>query len=152
MRSTALSPPPGQGLDGAYVKPKKNSKFNTGAASALIIAAVGAGGMMMWHEVAEARWTGQAAADMYTGPLKTTLAKAWGRKCAYHVLEDNDPTGFKSRKGIRAKAEARIKPLVIPKRNPDLSVCDYAIWIEINRRMRKQELTWRTAKRETRQG
>ena len=143
---------PGQGLDGAYVKPKKNAKCNTGAASALIIAAVGAGRMMMWHEVPDTRWTGQAAVDMYTGPLKKALAKAWGKKRNFHVLGDNDPAGFKSRKGIRAKAEAGIKPFVIPKRSPDLSVCDYAIWKEINRRMRKQELTWRRTKRETRKG
>ena len=87
---------------------------------------------------------------MYTGPLKAALAKAWGKKRMFHVLEDNDPTGFKSRKGIRAKAEAGIKPFVIPKRSPDLSVCDYAIWKEINRRMRKQELTWRATRRESR--
>ena len=141
---------PGQGLDGAYVKPQKNAKCNTGAPSSLVIAAVGAGRMLMWHEVPCGRWHGQAAADMYEGPLQKSLTKAWGKKRHINVLEDNDPTGFKSGKGVRAKADAHIKPFVIPKRSPDLSVCDYAIWKEINKRMRKQELTWRKSKRESR--
>lgn len=140
----------GQGLDEAYVKPQKNVKCNTGAPNALIIAAVGAGRMLMWHEVPGARWHGQAAADMYSGPLQKSLTKAWGKKRHFNVLEDNDPTGFKSGKGVRAKAEVHIKPFAIPKRSPDLSVCDYAIWKEINTRMRKQELTWRKSRRETR--
>ena len=142
---------PGQGLDGAYVKAKKTSKTNTGAKSSLIIAAVGAGRMMMWHAVPHSRWNGQAAADTYTGPLQKVLSKTWGKKRHYHVLEDNDPAGFKSRKGVDAKREARIKPFCIPKRSPDLSVCDYAIWKEVNKRMRKQELSWRKGKRETKE-
>lgn len=140
---------PGQGLDGAYVKPQKRVKYNTGAPSSLIVAAVGAGRMLMWHDVPRGRWHGQAAADMYKGPLHKSLIKAWGNKRHFNVLEDNDPTGFKSGKGIRAKAEARIKPFAIPRRSPDLSVCDYAIWKEVNTRMRKQELSWRKSKRES---
>lgn len=141
---------PGQGLDGAYVKPKKSAKVNTGAKSALIIAAVGAGRVMMWHDVPDGRWNGGAAASMYTKPLKTALLDTWGQKRKFTVLEDNDPTGFKSSKGARAKADAGIKAFIIPKRSPDLSVCDYAIWKEVNVRMRKHELKWPAGKRETR--
>ena len=141
---------PGQGLDGAYVKPKKNAKVNTGAQSSLIIAAVGAGRMMMWHDVPYGRWNEGAAASMHTKPLKTAFSNAWGQKRHFAVLEDNDPTGFKSGKGARAKKDAGIKPFAIPKRSRDLSVCNYAIWKEVNMRMRKQELKWPAAKRETR--
>ena len=47
-------------------------------------------------------------------------------------LEDNDPTGFKSNKGKAAKVSARIEPFEISRRSPDLSLCDYALWQEIN--------------------
>ena len=46
---------------------------------------------------------------------------------AHLMLEDNDPTGFKSGLEETAKKAARIKAFVIPKRSPDLSVLDYAI-------------------------
>jgi len=141
---------PGQGLDGAYVKPKKNAKVNTGAQSSLIMAAVGAGRVMMWYDVPHGRWNGGAAATMYVKPLRDALIKSWGEKRQFVVLEDNDPTGFKSGKGLRAKKQAGIKAFVIPRRSPDLSVCDYAIWKEVNSRMRRQELNWPKAKRESR--
>ena len=66
-------------------------------------------------------------------------------------MEDNDPTGFKSNKGKAAKAAARVQPFVIPPRSPDLSLCDYALWQEINRRMRRRESTWPKARKESRE-
>ena len=42
------------------------------------------------------------------------------------------------------------KPYLIPKRSPDLSVCDYAFWKEIKRKMRAQERSWPKNKRESR--
>ena len=38
----------------------------------------------------------------------------------------------------------------IPKRSPQLNVCDYALWTEINKRMRRQERRWPAGKKETR--
>ena len=38
----------------------------------------------------------------------------------------------------------------IPKRSPDLNVLDYAVWSNINKRMRQQEAKWPATKRETR--
>ena len=46
---------------------------------------------------------------------------------------------------------AHIEPFEISRRSPDLSLCDYALWQEINWRMRQQELTWPKTKREARQ-
>ena len=43
-----------------------------------------------------------------------------------------------------------IEVLAIPPRSPDLNPCDYALWSEVNRRMRKQELRWPAGRRETR--
>jgi len=142
---------PGKGLDGAYVKPSSKLAHNTGAASCLIMAGVGNGRVLMWHTVAKSRWSGQAAADMYAKPLSKALAKQWPAKRSWTVLEDNDPTGFKSKKGVEAKEAAGIEVFEIPRRSPDLNVCDYALWKEINKRMRRQELKWPKGKRESRQ-
>ena len=87
----------------------------------------------------------------YEGPLVTALSKAWpGRRC-WTVLEDNDPTGFKSNAGIAAKANAGITVFPIPERSPELNVSDYAVWNEVNKRMRNQEKAWPKGKRETRE-
>ena len=139
---------PGKGLDGAYVKPRKSLKRNTGAPSCLIMGGIGGGKCLMWHSVKQSRWSGNAAESMYTGPLVRGLKKHWPRMRKWCVLEDNDPSGFKSSKGIAAKASVGIEVLAIPPRSPDLNPCDYALWSEINRRMRKQELRWPAGRRE----
>ncbi|CAE8638477.1 unnamed protein product [Polarella glacialis] len=141
---------PGKGLCGGYVKPKKSLNFNTGAKSALVLGGVGGGRMLLWHTVSDGRWSGQAAANMYAGPLPRALNKKYPGKRKCFVLEDNDPTGFRSAKGIKAKADSKIEPFAIPKRSPDLSVIDYAIWSQVNRRLRKQEASWKKGKKETR--
>ena len=95
-------------------------------------------------------WSGQAAADMYSGPLKRALNAAYPNKRKHVALEDNDPTGFKSAKGALAKTGAKIDVLVIPKRSPYLNVLDYAVWKEVNRRLRNQEKSRPQGKKETR--
>ena len=95
------------------------------------------------------KWSGQAAADFYAGPLKKALVKAYPNKRKHLVLEDNDPTGYRSNKGIKAKDENRIAVFEIPPRSPDLSLLDYSIWKEVNRRLREQEKKWPAGKRET---
>ena len=143
---------PGKGLSRGYVKPSTRQKFNTGAKSTLVVAGVGAGRVSMWHYVPDGRWSGNAAANMYKGSLKRALDKTWPAKRKFNVLEDNDPTGFKSRKGIQAKVDSKIVPFAIPPRSPDLSLCDYALWKEVNKRMRLQEKSWAKGKTETREG
>ena len=105
----------------------------------------------MWYAVPRGRWSGQAAADMYEGALRPGLDAAWGRTRRFMILEDNDPTGFKSGKGHGAKRRAKVDVFPIPKRSPDLSVMDYAVWKDVNRRMRAQERSWPAKKRETRE-
>ena len=137
-------------LTGKYIKPSASLKFNTGAANAVITCAIGAGKVLMWH-VTPGRWNGSAAARMYSGPLKKALQKAWPNvRGARRVLEDNDPTGYKSNLGLKAKANNGIQTMDLPKRSPDLSPLDYSVWAEISRRMRRQEKTWPASKTETR--
>ena len=87
---------------------------------------------------------------MYEGPIFKALKRQYPRRTPWNVLEDNDPAGFKASKGVQAKAAVGIKVFPIPRRSPDLNICDYALWLEVNRRMRKQEANWSTARRETR--
>ena len=49
-----------------------------------------------------------------------------------------------------SQAERRIGVFTIPKRSPDLNVMDFAIWSEVERRMRKQERSWPIDRQETR--
>ena len=43
-------------------------------------------------------------------------------------------------------AQAHIRTFNIPKRSPDLNVCDYALWTAVNNRMRSQEEAWPASK------
>ena len=133
-----------------HVKPKASLKYNTGARNVYIACAIGAGRVLMWHEV-KGRWNGDAAAKMYAGPLKNSLQKAWPNvRGPWRVLEDNDPTGYKSSKGMAAKKASGIKTLDLPHRSPDLNPLDFSFWAQVNRRMRAQEKKWPTRKQESR--
>ena len=54
------------------------------------------------------------------------------------------------KKGQAAKRQCKIKVFAIPERSPDLNVCDYALWKQMNIRMRRQEKTWPRTKKESR--
>ena len=103
----------------------------------------------MWKQM-EGQWNGQAAADLYTGPIKKVLSRKYPTAKKFTILEDNDPSGFKSGKGEEAKRVAKIDVFKIPRHSPDLNVCDYALWKEVTKRMRAQEEKWPQSKRETR--
>ena len=139
----------GQGLDEGYVAIDKSLRYNPGVKAARIAACVGKGRVRVWHEVGK-KWNGRVAAETYSGPVAQALRRGWPGKRKFLMLEDNDPTGFKSRKGEAAKAKEKIEIFEIPKRSPDLNVCDYALWKAVSRKMRKQERSFPASKRETR--
>eukprot|EP00438_Fugacium_kawagutii_P004355 Skav207892 [mRNA] locus=scaffold664:848082:848486:+ [translate_table: standard] len=88
---------------------------------------------------------------MYSGPLKRCLAKEYPHvRGPWRVMEDNDPSGYKSSKGMAGKREAGIITLDLPKRSPDLNPLDFSLWAAINKKMRQQERGWPANKRETR--
>ena len=135
-----------------YVKPKnpKILKNSAGTKSVSVTCAISSEKVLMWH-VVPGRWNGAEAARMYSGPLKTALRRAFrGVKGSWRVLEDNDPTGYKSSKGLEAKAAHGIQTLDLPRRSPDLNPLDFAFWADLNRRMRAAERTWPVSRRETR--
>lgn len=133
-----------------YTKPAATLKHNTGAKSVTVTCAIGNGKVLMWH-VVDGRWNGEAAAKMYNGPLKRCLAKEYPHvRGPWRVMEDNDPSGYKSSKGMAGKREAGIITLDLPKRSPDLNPLDFSLWAAINRKMRQKERGWPANKRETR--
>ena len=139
----------GKGLALGHTKPVLKSKYNPGAPGVKVLAGVGNGQVLVW-EYLDGPWGGAAAAAAYRGPIKKALKRKFPGRKSFVVLEDNDPSGFKSSLGRAAKEESKIRILEIPKRSPCLNVCDYFLWSEVNRRMRQQEQKFPTAKRETR--
>ena len=72
---------------------------------------------------------------MYGGPILKALKKHRGEKPSYLIAEDNDPSGFKSSKGIAAKTLAKIKTIKWPRYSPDLMPLDFSLWTDISKRM-----------------
>ena len=63
-------------MHGAYVKPRKGEKFNTGARNILVVSAVGGGKVSMWNEVKDSRWNGSVAAKICPlGPFVSSRAR-----------------------------------------------------------------------------
>ena len=137
-------------LSDGYVKPKATLKQNTGCKSVMVACALGAGKVLMWH-VVQGQWNGKAAAAMYKGPLQRSLKRAYPEhKGAWRVLEDNDPSGYKSNLGKAAKVDSGITPMSLPTRSPDLNPLDFSFWAAVNRKMREDERGWPVSKRESR--
>ena len=118
-----------------------------------VTAAVIKGRVRVWHYI-DGPWNGDKAAAMYKGPLLRAMTRAYpeharARRRKWVVLEDNDPAGYKSSKALAAKTEVGIVTDDLPRRSPDLNVLDYALWHAINLRMRKQEASWPSDKKES---
>ena len=140
----------GKSLKSGHVKPSAKQHASLGAKGILKAGGVGGGQVLVWHTIHGA-WSGSQAAELYRDVVKPALRSRYPRTKQFCVLEDNDPTGNRSKKGLQAKQEAKLEVFRIPKRSPDLNVMDYAVWSEVERRMRVQEKKWRTPKSETRE-
>ena len=140
----------GQALMQGYYKPNTRLKYNTGAKGVHVLAGVGNGKVLLWEYV-QGRWNSDEAARIYSGPMKDALQNEYPHRKRFTVLEDNDPTGYRSRKGIQAKKDAKIDVFEIPRHSPELNSCDYWLWKQVNSKMREQEQRWPEGKREHRQ-
>ena len=70
------------------------------------------------------KWNGDAAAALFRGPvLKALKAKSPGKK-QFTIVEDNDPTGYTSKKAVAAKEDSKIT-------TPDLNPLDFFLWSEV---------------------
>lgn len=97
----------------------------------------------LWHYLPKT-WNGQVAADTYRGPIRKALVRHRGVKASYLVVEDNDPTGYKSNKAIEAKGHLGIRAMQFPKYSPDLNPLDFYLWDAVERRMRQAKTAPRT--------
>ena len=80
--------------------------------------------------------------------LGVALRRFWGKKRAYRVVEDGDPKGYQSNKGIAAKASEKIQPWKLPPRSPEWMPLDYSLWKEIENRMLADDSVTGTESRE----
>jgi len=139
----------GKSLRSGHVKPSAKLKLNTGAKGILKAGGVGGGRVLVWHTI-EGRWSGKTAERFYTDVVRPALKHKHPSKKSFCILEDNDPTGNTSGRGIAAKKAQKLSVFKIPVRSPDLNVLDYAVWSEVERRMRLQERSWKPSKTESR--
>ena len=83
-----------------------------------VAAAVIKGKIRMWSYV-ERKWSAQAAAHMYKNVLAKALKRAFPfRRRPFTIIEDNDPTGYKSGAGNKRKWKATSLPIVCRKEAP----------------------------------
>ena len=95
--------------------------------------------VVLWHYLPAENWNGQMATDLFNGPVINALRRSCGENDSYSLLEDNDPTGYKSNKAMEAKAALNIKPWKFPRYSPDLNPLDFFLWHEVERRMAERK-------------
>ena len=129
----------GEGLQPHYTKPcTKKHKLNTGPKLKIVCGLVNCR-VAVWHYLKGGTWNGAVAARVYRGPIRKALVRHRGEKRTYVVLEDNDPSGYKSNSAKQAKKDVSIVALAFPRYSPDLSPLDYFFWQEVEARMAKGE-------------
>ena len=139
----------GKSLRSGHVKPNPKLKLATGAKGFLKAGGVGNGKVLVWHTIT-GTWSGAVAADLYSHVITPALRKEHPGQTSFVILEDNDPTGNRSNAAKVAKSASKLRVLEIPKRSPDLNVMDYAVWAEVERKLREQERKWTSSKKESR--
>ena len=115
----------------------KKHKVSTGPKLHLCACIIG-GRVRVLHYLLK-RWCGKAAEDLYRNVIGPALRRHCGARRTYTILEDNDPTGYKSKRAIKAKAELGIDPIQFPTYSPDLNPLDFALWDEVERRMNRSK-------------
>ena len=114
-----------------FILPKKGRSL-LGIPSVDITAAVAQDRIIFWHEN-KGKWNGEAAARMYA-KLGKALRARYGDLPFFRVVEDGDPKGFQSRKGVQAKTEQKIRSWQLPPHSPGLMPLDFSLWDEIEGR------------------
>ena len=128
-----------EGVKPGFTKPNsRKNKVNPGA-KVNVCAAIINCRIKVWHYLPD-RWSGAAAVNLYKGPIVKALRKHRGNKPVYHIVEDNDPTGYRSGVAVAAKAELGICPMEYPRYSPDLNPLDFFVWNEVARRMNKEAI------------
>ena len=125
-----------EGLKTQYTKPnnKRNRKNLGGSFS--VCAGIHRDRVVLWKYLAP-KWNGDAAVNLYKNDIQKVFRRLgpFGRKPV--ILEDNDPTGYKSSKARDAKRQLGYKVICLPRYSPDLNPLDFFLWSDIRRRMTK---------------
>ena len=125
-----------EGLKEGFTKPnKKKHRINAGG-TVLVTAGLCNDKVVLWEEV-KGRWNAQKATDMYTGPIKKALKKVRPTKKSWKVLEDNDPSGYSTKKATKAKKMMNLRTMKLPRYSPDLNPWDFTLWENIRKRLAK---------------
>ena len=136
---------PSEGTKKGFTKPHpKTQRVNTGGKVSVLAGIVNCR-IKVWHYLPAKRWNADEAVKAYEGPIAAALKKSHGPKRSYVLMEDNDPSGYKSKKAIEAKKKLKIKPMTYPRHSPDLNPLDFYVWAEIGRRMNKKDVKNETA-------
>ena len=72
---------------------------------------------------------------MHDTPLPSTRRRWGAGKRSYRVVEDGDPKGYQSNKGIAAKKAQKIISMQLPPRSPEWMPLDYSLWKAIEDQM-----------------
>jgi hypothetical protein len=128
-----------EGLRPGFTKPKGNKqRVNTGGKVDVCAGIIG-GKIKLWHYLPKQNWCGKVAEATYRGPIAAALKKHVGEGRRYTIMEDNDPTGYKSKLALKAKADLKVRAVEFPAYSPDLNPLDFYVWAEVERRMGKQK-------------
>ena len=122
-----------EGLKKHFTKPKaKEHRRNLGGA-VNVCAGISNCRIVLWEY--HSKWNGQVAAELYKGPILKALKKHRGLKASYLLVEDNDPTGYKSGKAMAEKRRLKLKTIEWPRYSPDLMPLDFSLCTDIKARM-----------------
>lgn len=127
---------PQEGLEPEYTKPNKKKHRKPLGATLSVCAGIRKNRVVLW-EYLDQRWDADAAEKLYRGPIAKVLRRVAADKAQPTILEDNDPTGYKSNKAKRAKKQLGIRVVSLPPYSPDLNPCDFFLWNSIESRMQK---------------
>ena len=79
------------------------------------------------------------ALRLYRGVKYPALRKHRKAKRRYTIVEDNDPTGYKSNAAKAAKKDLGIEPIEFPAYSPHLNPLGFGLWDEAEARMNAQQ-------------
>ena len=122
-----------EGLVSELTRPSTKKHRYPPGAQAWVLAGICGKKIRLWQYI-EGRWNSKIAAGMYLGPIQKALKKHRPEKKRWKIVEDNDPSGFKSSAGRAAKQSVGITSIDLPTYSPDLQPLDYSIWTEVERR------------------
>ena len=91
-----------EGNSKEFTKPKGNKNRVNPGARVNVAAVIINNRVKVWHYLPR-RWCGAAASDLYKDVVYPAMRKCRGAKATYRIVEDNDPTGYKSGAAMETK-------------------------------------------------